>query len=203
MYDNNKITDINFDNSLNLNDYHDNNNLNINVNEFEKSMSLEELKKEFIKFNDNYLDVISMYHNMNERDQKLFILYSIFYFGLYFNIENIENIITNQVLMETRKLVNEFTRYGSHTGCALQCGFSVSGPSIRGVGYNVSGPLESQYCIKNVDVLNIEDIATVANSGYSYKTEEEANFQSLNDQRNQEMAAFNELLSTLINTKNK
>lgn len=195
-----QLNDISINTLKNLSGHYKNEN-HINLENLQQGMTLEDLKKEFQKFSGNYSDVLAQFSVMNEREQKLFILYSMFYFGQYFYIENIESIITEELFEQTRKLAFEFTKYGSQTGCDIKCHLSVDGPAITGIGYNVTGDLKSKYYIRNIDDLNIEILAKIANSGYSYRSEEEAIFQSLNEKRTQEKAEFQQLLESLLNTK--
>jgi len=164
-------------------------------------VTIEDLAKEFDKFKGNYMDVIQQFSNMEERDQKLFILYSVFYFNLKFYRENADGIMTAEVLSEAKKLSAEFAKDGSHIGCVLECYFSIYGPCISGRGYNISVPIKSKTCIRDLNFLSIMDLSNFADSGYSAQTEEERFYQDLNQQRNEELFAFKELLRALINSK--
>lgn len=168
------------------------------------SMSIADLDKEFKKFKGNYKAMIEHFHEMEPRDQKLFILYSMFHFDLKFHSEDISEIMTNEVIQETRELSSEFTNYGSYTGCDIGFTRSIYGPCLRGVGYNVSVPLQSERCIKGLDLISVEELASIARMGYGASTEEESIFQSLNKERCNEIDAFNELTYSLnASKKNK
>lgn len=150
----------------------------------DKATTLDELTKEFKKFEGNYIDVIEHFDMFSERDKKLFILYSLFYFELYFNKEDCLEIITQEALSE----VSEH---------AIHLCFSVHGPIIRNVGSNSSIPLKCNSSINNIEELNLIDLVKFANIGYSGVRDEEKMFLSLNKKREKEISAFYELLSKL------
>lgn len=176
-------------------------NSNFNSLGISSGMSLEELEREFKKFSGDYLEALNKFRDMEPKDQKLFILYSMFHLGLMVDRENMDKIMTDDVLVEAKHLAKKFSDYGSYTDCAV--GFVANGSElgIRGIGYNISELLKSNKCIKSVDSFSIDDVVSFADAAYSANSEEKHIFQLLNEKRSQELSAFQELVSTLKNNK--
>jgi len=172
-------------------------------NSEEPAETFEQITEEFKKFEGDYETHVQNFPNMSERDQKLFILYSVFHLGLKFNREHFEGVVSSEVLEKTEQLSAEFVNYGSYTGCAISCSLVYDVPSFHGFGYNIIYPMECLTCFRSLDSLSVKELAVFANSGYSAADEEEMTFQALDETRNRELASFNQLLSTLVNNNRK
>ncbi len=153
-------------------------------------ITLAMLKSSFERFKGNYLELCSKFNEMSENDQKLFILYSYFHLNLIFNLEDIGLVFTGEVLERMDGIIQEFNTYGSHGECRLRCFDSIDGPTLYGLSDDVSIPVEKENIINSLDMISIEDLATLASKATYYHNSEERMFKDMNDHYQRELDAF-------------
>ena len=197
------------DNENNYEDYfHLHNSINqasIENSDMNDAMTIDELGREFKKFDGDYVNFAENFDSMSERDQKLFIIYSIFHFNYKFdfvNPENLERIFSSAVMKERKRMEEEYRNYSVVRKCDIGCDISLDGkPTLSGEGFNVSCFMKSRKIIKNIDSINLEDLLKLFENGYRYTaspSDEEAEaLEYLNKKLQNELGAFRELMDRL------